>query len=417
MLVAAFMRFYQLQSPDEMMFDETHYVPSAQIIAGVKPHPGMGAWSSDRLISRSPEPNFSHPPLAKIIIAAGIVVFGDHPLGWRLFEALAGTIVVLLLVIIGVELGISLNGSLLAGWLLATDGLHIVITRLAMLDAYLFLFSAMALHGVLLFRRQQQAVYLIYAAIASGAALACKESALNVVFAMMIVMCLPVSAAGLTNKNFDWRRRGVFALTLGMGALVAYGLSGFYYVANGFSPIEWVQFRAHVITKLVNPLSEHRYGSGPLSWLIAQKPVWIYWKDLGSAVRGIVATGNFLFWWAFIPAALFTLWQILKSKGRVIINHSSPQSLGLLLFVGLTLPIAVMVARRVGFLYHHLPAVTAMAIVVAATIDQVSERKRGLLQTALVVATGLQMVAFSPVLIGLPMSRGWYDFIRFFTGV
>lgn len=65
---------YRLTTPHTLMFDETHYVPAART-----------------LLSLAAPANIEHPLLAKELIAAGILLFGDNSLGWRAFSTLAGT--------------------------------------------------------------------------------------------------------------------------------------------------------------------------------------------------------------------------------------------------------------------------------------------------------------------------------------
>src|SRR5689334_9613366 len=67
-----------LDQPSRIMFDEVHYVPAAQA-----------------LIDLSGPRNVEHPLVGKELIAAGMVLFGDNPFGWRAFPTLAGTATVL----------------------------------------------------------------------------------------------------------------------------------------------------------------------------------------------------------------------------------------------------------------------------------------------------------------------------------
>ena len=63
--------------PAELMFDEQHYVPDARSII-----------AEDG--SHRPE----HPPLGKLLITGGILLFGDNPFGWRLMSAFFGCIII-----------------------------------------------------------------------------------------------------------------------------------------------------------------------------------------------------------------------------------------------------------------------------------------------------------------------------------
>src|SRR5688572_31116093 len=66
---------WRLTIPSKPFFDEVHYLPAARAILALS-HPA----------------NPEHPPLGKEIIALGIALFGDRPLGWRIFSALFGAL-------------------------------------------------------------------------------------------------------------------------------------------------------------------------------------------------------------------------------------------------------------------------------------------------------------------------------------
>ncbi|GIF73453.1 dolichyl-phosphate-mannose--protein mannosyltransferase [Asanoa siamensis] len=162
-LVAAVLRFHGLAQPQGKLFDETYYAKD-----------GWG------LLTKGVEWNYRddgpayvvHPPLGKWLIALGEWAFGYYDIdgdqrltghlanmppefGWRFSAAVAGTISVLLIVRIGRRLfGSTLLGCA-AGLLLALDGFHLVLSRVAMLDIFLLLF-VLATFGVLLVDRDHR---------------------------------------------------------------------------------------------------------------------------------------------------------------------------------------------------------------------------------------------------------------------
>ena len=82
----------------------------------------------------------SHPPLGKLIIAAGIKLFGMTPFGWRFSGTLFG---VLMLPVIYVFLKRMFGGLAIPGCgtaLLATDFMHFTQTRIATIDTYAVFF-------------------------------------------------------------------------------------------------------------------------------------------------------------------------------------------------------------------------------------------------------------------------------------
>ncbi len=99
LIAAAITRFWNLGHPAEIVFDEVHFVAQGR-------HYLHGESFLD-----------PHPPLAKLVIALGILLFGDHPFGWRVGNATIGTA----LVGITYLLGRRLTGSRLVGALAGGD--------------------------------------------------------------------------------------------------------------------------------------------------------------------------------------------------------------------------------------------------------------------------------------------------------
>src|SRR3712207_9006583 len=81
-----------------------------------------------------------HPELAKWLIGAGEELFGFEPFGWRVASAVVGTLMVLVMVRLVRRLtGSTLLGAV-GGLLLCVDGLHFVLSRLALLDIFVAFF-------------------------------------------------------------------------------------------------------------------------------------------------------------------------------------------------------------------------------------------------------------------------------------
>jgi predicted membrane-bound dolichyl-phosphate-mannose-protein mannosyltransferase len=132
-----------------LIFDEAYYVSAARRIAGV-PAPSRRASYADA--PSGVDPNAEHPQLAKLVMAAGIEVFGDRPLGYRLGSLLAGTAVLLLMFAVVRAAGGSPWLALGTTAVLAADNLFAVHGRIAMLDIYAL---ALMLGGVALYLRQR----------------------------------------------------------------------------------------------------------------------------------------------------------------------------------------------------------------------------------------------------------------------
>ncbi len=153
------LRFVRLDTPRNLVFDETYYVKDAYsfLVSGYE-----RSWpdrANDAFIAGNPgvllnTPEYVvHPPVGKWMIAAGMWLFGaDNPFGWRFGAALTGTLSILLLALIAQKLFHSLTLGAVAGVLLAVDGHHLVMSRTSLLDIFL-MFWILAAFGALLMDR------------------------------------------------------------------------------------------------------------------------------------------------------------------------------------------------------------------------------------------------------------------------
>ena len=78
----------------------------------------------------------THPPLGKIIIAAGILLFGMNPFGWRFFGTLCGVLMVPLVYIMGKKMLKRTWYAFAAAFIFSFDFMHLAQTRLATIDSY-----------------------------------------------------------------------------------------------------------------------------------------------------------------------------------------------------------------------------------------------------------------------------------------
>lgn len=121
--------------------------------------------------------NFEHPPLAKIILAASIAIFGDNPFGWRLPSVLLGTIGVVFTYLLAKKLTGSKRIAALAAVLLSFEFGWFVSSRIATLEIFLASFLLIGAYFAVSFWKKQSLVNLGLMGVFFGAALATKWSA------------------------------------------------------------------------------------------------------------------------------------------------------------------------------------------------------------------------------------------------
>ncbi|MEU0099547.1 phospholipid carrier-dependent glycosyltransferase [Streptomyces sp. NPDC006267] len=160
-LVAGLLRFWRLDQPHAVIFDETYYAKDAWALVN-QGYEGSWPKDVDKQILNDPssvpipaDPGYVvHPPVGKWIIGLGEQLFGFTPFGWRFMVAVLGTVSVLLLCRIGRRLFRSTFLGCLAGLLLAVDGLHFVMSRTALLDL-IVMFFVLAAFGCLVADRDR----------------------------------------------------------------------------------------------------------------------------------------------------------------------------------------------------------------------------------------------------------------------
>ncbi len=107
----------------------------------------------------------AHPPLGKIMIAAGEWLFGLTPFGWRFSVALVGSLSILMTARIARRMTSSTLLGCIAGLLMALDGLEFVLSRTAILDIFV-MFWVLAAFGLLVIDRDRTRARV--AAVAAG---------------------------------------------------------------------------------------------------------------------------------------------------------------------------------------------------------------------------------------------------------
>lgn len=221
---------YRLADPkDSLIFDETYYVQDARVILGqpVSPTGLPETWYSGG------DPNSEHPPLAKLIIAAGIQLFQENGVGWRLPSVLLGLLSVAAVYGIVRTLGRDRGQARLAATILAFDNLFFVHSRIATLDIYLVAFS---LIGVWLFLRRRYE----YSGLMMGLATVCKINALFTAAALCAYECL---------QTRFWRRENRWLPVKPLLLFLSF-YTAFTFFVLGSLDCYWTEFRspvAHVV--------------------------------------------------------------------------------------------------------------------------------------------------------------------------
>lgn len=342
--IAGALRFWRLGHPPELVFDEVHFVGQARHYL-----------HNERFLD-------PHPPLAKLLTALGIMLFGDHSWAWRLGTATLGTALVAITYLLGRRMFKSRLAATLAAGFVMLDGFFIVDSRIAVIDIVYITFAALAY--LLLFRLMQNTAprdrlrTLIFMGIALGLCLGAKLYVPGIVFLLvggfaLFALMRPDAAGAVAGDRRPRLRRALGA------ALILGSLGGIFYLAcfiphyalgwwggigdlfHYYKDVMWYENSVASAT--------HPYSSPWWSWPLMLRPV-AYWQNF--PVHGDVSTiwgaGNPVLWWGVIPAIAIALIRTIErpdlTRAFLVIGY--------LAFIVIWIPIG-----RILFLYHYLPSV------------------------------------------------------------
>ncbi len=148
---AAVLRLVNLGNPSTLVFDETYYVKGAYTLLreGYEaewpdtPNPAFEAGDLDSYLDYADY--VVHPPVGKWMIALGLKIGGaENSWAWRLAPAIVGIIAVWLLARTARKLFGSTVFGVVAGGLMAIDGVAIVHSRTGLLDVFLMFWVVVA---------------------------------------------------------------------------------------------------------------------------------------------------------------------------------------------------------------------------------------------------------------------------------
>ena len=320
-LAALFLRVWHLGSPKGFVFDEVYYAQNANSLLhhGVELDPKTAAAQF-----------IVHPPVGKWMIALGIKAFGYHEFGWRIAAALAGSLSIVMIFYIAKRLFNNYYLALCAGILMSADGLHLVMSRTALLDIFLMCFTLMGFFFLL--RNQHFA-----AGISLGLAAATKWSGLYYLIAYLLFTlyvdyrrnkALEVeSPLKLLLREKFWRR----VLQYVVIPIFVYILSwiGWFFNSSGYDR-NWANSQRHGFFNFIpGPLrslwhyhaemwnfhttltTSHPYSANPWGWLIMARPTSFYYQaphgcGASACAQEVLALGTPLLWWSAVAAIAVT---------------------------------------------------------------------------------------------------------------
>jgi dolichyl-phosphate-mannose-protein mannosyltransferase len=326
--------------PRDIILDEVHYINDARFIA-------------QHHATERPE----HPPLAKLLIEAGIKMFGDNPWGWRILPILFSTATLIMFYVLCRRLNMSRTAGSIAVFLLAFENLNFLMSSLAMLDVYFVTFM-MAAFLLYVYRRY------MWAGVAIGlSGLAKLYGALS-------------GPAVFIHWVFSKKGRSrwflltiIFAIVTFFALMPVFDYTIHPVLDSSLNPISRVDNMLSMSGSLTFQNVDHPSKSYPWEWLYTFKPFLFY------GMPHWIAAISFDLWALIIPIFIYMLVRAFKKDDAALFGVSW--------FAGTYLvwmPITL-ITQRVTYIYYFYPTIGALClglgIALAQLIDVFRSRPRG----------------------------------------
>lgn len=341
-----------LSNPPQLYYDEPQYVASARAF-----------------LTSSPNPNPEAPPLGKFLIAGGIRIFGDNPVGWRSPGVLFGALI-LAGVFVWVYLLLNDYGlALTAAALTLFNNFLFVMSRVAMMDVFLVGFviwgligftAVLKLDGLTTLRAR---TLLIFSGIMFGFACACKWNGVDTLvatagLAAWLWFLRPVSAE-IAEYRARFQQIGIsyVAASLFLMPIVAYCLTYWplcHSLHERFGPAELAAMNLFI-------WRFHRAVHGNPT-IVSD---WYTWPLQVAPQRALsYLVGNWFLMWTGLLAIAVCARRFLSAM---------PETFIVLLYAANLLQWAV-TPQSCLYYYYYFPAATFLSIAIPLGIQQVQNR-------------------------------------------
>jgi len=386
-LVGLWARVWKLGFPGQRIWDEIYFPVMARKFL-------EGTYQFDL-----------HPPLGKFIIAVGIALFGDTPIGWRVMPLLFGCAMIPLGAALGWYLFRERVGALLLAAFIAGETFLIAYSRIGIMDGILVFFTLATLLAALRVERRGQ---VLWVAVLLGLAISVKWA----VFMVAVPVGYILWRKGLLRPFVAslWVSAVLYIVIVYIGALVAV-------TTNPWEAWQWTWGWHLKAAEKITAAIPNAWGSPWWSWPLMLRPIRL--SPLFATATGdlqVISTlGNPVLWYG---STLAVVAGIVEAARRLVARKpiaDDPLVPILLGYVFLLLP--WIPGTRIPYIYNYLPSYAFALIALVYWLVRLWGRPPWG-PWVVVAFTALALAAtlfFLPLAMGLPISsesmqqRIWMD--------
>lgn len=389
----------------------------------------------ENITHRYPYEN-THPPLGKLIIAAGMLLFGVNPFGWRFFGTLCGVLMVPLAYMMGKKMFKTSFFAFCTAFIFTFDFMHLSQTRLATIDSYTTFFVM----GMFYFMYQyiSTSFYnvglkktlrpLFLSGICFGLGAATKWQGIYAGFGLAALFFISLGRryleyrqASKMNKRDEQARhivntfRPMAIKTLLFATLFFVIIPGVIYFLSYIPAMNtestglsfFFTNQPSMYNYHSSLVDDHPYGSAWWSWPLDMKPLYAYSPNRSFVPEGmsmgISSFGNPFVWWLSIPVIIGGIYMLVKRRGG---NEMLTILLG---FAAMYLPWVLV--PRVAFIYHYFPNVIFVVLGIVYFMKYFTEQnpKEKKYIYVYLAAVFVLFIMFYPVLTGMEVPTAYVN--------
>lgn len=379
----------------------------------------------------------THPPLGKVLIMAGVALFGMNTFGWRVVGTLFGIAMVPIFYLFGRRLFKNAEYALLGAVLFAFDFMHFTQTRIATIDVYAVFFIILMYYFMfryysMSFRRDGLRATLKplgWAGVFFGLGAASKWICIYAGGGLAVLLALSLwnrykeyrdDDSGPGMREFYANLVKTLLFCAGFFILIPAGVyllsyMPYYLCVKHYGLRDVWNYQLYMWHYHSTLVATHPYQSPWYWWPFTIRPMWYYWGGdtmPAGIVSTLTASGNPAVWWAG------TICTVLLAVQRVRSKVAGSPALTVL-FVGvLANYLPWVLVTRCTFIYHFFATVPFITLCGVYVLQWWEGRNPAVkwVKWAWMGLAVLFFILLYPGLSGLPVPAGYAKFLQYLPG-
>ncbi len=392
-------KIYHLHEPPKFYFDEVyHGFTATQYL-----HGNVQAYDPWAKPPKDVAFEWTHPPLAKLIMAGFMRLFGENSLGWRLGSVLFGSLATVLSGVLAFQLFGSTWIALLTVFFLTFENLFLVQSRIAMNDIYFVCFMLFTLTQYISFKKNpSKTLPLVLTGMGLGLALSTKWTS----FFLAFILALDFIGTELWSGRFSGTKVYFKIFCLGLvfpGLIYLASYAQFFILGGSWDQFEKLQGQMWYYHSQLK--ATHSYQSIPVQWLFNLRPVWMSTDySQPEMARNIYNLGNLVILWSGLVAVLWGLFKTSWSWEK-----------GFLSLCYFMFWVPWIFSPRIMLFYHYLPAIPFLCIFLSLWVNFLLKQKgwRASVSKGILVCSGLWFLVYYPNSVGIPVPKKFAEIVYY----